>query len=106
MILFYISILNVMLEEFSAFLAEYNVVGTAIGLLVAVKVGDLVKSFVEDFVTPLFFTPLFKKLKINKLEELSWNGVLYGKALARLIDFLITAFLVFLVIKYFGVVKK
>jgi len=58
------------------------------------------------FVTPLFFTPLFKKLKINKLEELSWNGVLYGKALARLIDFLITAFLVFLVIKYFGVVKK
>ena len=91
-----------MLEEFSAFLAEYNVVGTAIGLLVAVKVGDLVKSFVEDFVTPLFFTPLFKKLKINKLEELSWNGVLYGKAL----DFLITAFLVFLVIKYFGVVKK
>ena len=103
MILFYINILNVMLEEFSAFLAEYNVVGTAIGLLVAVKVGDLVKSFVEDFVTPLFFTPLFK---INKLEELSWNGVLYGKALARLIDFLITAFLVFLVIKYFGVVKK
>ena len=103
MILFYINILNVMLEEFSAFLAEYNVVGTAIGLLVAVKVGDLVKSFVEDFVTPLFFTPL---LKINKLEELSWNGVLYGKALARLIDFLITAFLVFLVIKYFGVVKK
>ena len=95
-----------MLEEFSAFLAEYNVVGTAIGLLVAVKVGDLVKSFVEDFVTPLFFTPLFKKLKINKLEELSWNGVLYGKALARLTVFLITAFLVLLVIKYFGVVKK
>lgn len=49
-----------MLEEFSAFLAEYNVVGTAIGLLVAVKVGDLVKSFVEDFVTPLFLLPFSK----------------------------------------------
>ena len=56
--------------------------------------------------TPLFFAPLFKKLKIDKLEDLSRHGVLYGKALARLIDFLITAFLVFLVIKYFGVVKK
>ena len=42
MILFYISILKLMLEEFSAFLAEYNVVGMAVGLLVAVKVGDLV----------------------------------------------------------------
>lgn len=95
-----------MLEEFSAFLAEYNVVGMAVGLLVAVKVGELVKSFVEDVVTPLCFAPLLRKLKIDKLENLSWNGVLYGKAIARLIDFLITAFLVFLVIKYFGVMKK
>lgn len=95
-----------MVEEFMGFLTEYNVVGMAVGLLVAVKVGDLVKAFVEDVITPLFLAPLFKKLKVDKLEDLSWNGVLYGKALARLIDFLITAFLVFLVIKYFGVVKK
>lgn len=92
-----------MLKDFAAFLAEYNVIGMAIWLLIAVKVGDLVKAFVEDVVTPLFFTPLFKKLKVNKLEDLSWNGVLYGKALARLIDFLITAFIIFLVIKYMGV---
>lgn len=98
--------LDTMLKEFSAFLAEYNVVGMAVGLLVAVKVGDLVKSFVEDVVTPLVFAPILRRLKIDKLENLSWHGVLYGKALARLIDFLITAFLVFLVIKYFGVVKK
>ncbi|MBR6907271.1 hypothetical protein IKN40_01890 [bacterium] len=56
-------------------------------------------------VTPLFFTPVFKKLKIEKLEDLSWHGVLYGKALARLIDFLLTAFIVFLVIHYLGVEK-
>jgi large conductance mechanosensitive channel len=55
---------------------------------------------VEDLVTPLFFTPIFKKLKIEKLEDLSWHGVLYGKALARFIDFLLTAFIVFLVIHY------
>ncbi|MBR2158104.1 hypothetical protein IJ913_01555 [bacterium] len=48
----------------------------------------------------MFFTPIFKKLKIEKLEDLSWHGVLYGKALARLIDFLLTAFIVFLVIHY------
>jgi len=60
-----------------AFLTEYNVIGTAIGLLVAVKVGDLVKTLVEDLITPLFFTPLFKKMKVDKLEDLSWNGVLF-----------------------------
>ena len=95
-----------MAVEFMSFLAEYNVVGMAVGLLVATKVGNLVKGIIEDFVTPLLFNPLFKKLRVNKLEELSWRGILYGKVLANLIDFLITAFLVFLVIKYFGVVKK
>ena len=95
-----------MAVEFMSFLAEYNVVGMAVGLLVATKVGNLVKGIIEDFVSPLLFNPLFKKLRVNKLEELSWRGILYGKVLANLIDFLITAFLVFLVIKYFGVVKK
>lgn len=95
-----------MLEQFGAFLAEYDVVGMAVGLLVATKVWELVKWVVDNLITPLIFAPLFKKMKIEKLSDLSWNGVLYGKVLATLIDFLITAFLVFLVIKYFGVVKK
>ena len=94
-----------MLEDFAAFLAEYNVIWMAIWLLIAVKVWDFVKSIVEDLVTPLFFTPLFKKLKVDKLEDLSWKGILYWKALARLIDFVLTAFLVFLVIKYMGVTQ-
>jgi hypothetical protein len=46
------------------------------------------------------------KLKVNKLEELSWRGVLYGKVLANIIDFLITAVIVFLVIKQLGVEPK
>ena len=80
-----------MRENFIAFMAEYNVVGMAIWLLIWVKVWEFVKSIVEDLVTPLFFTPIFKKLKIEKLEEL--------------IDFLLTAFIVFLVIHYLWVEK-
>ncbi len=94
-----------MLGQFLEFLAEYNVVGMAIGLLIAAKVGELVKGIVEDLITPLIFTRLFKKLKIEKLEDLSRGGILYGKVLARLIDFFIVAFFVFLVIKYMGVTK-
>lgn len=95
-----------MINEFMNFLATYNIVGMAVGLLIASKVGALVKGVIEDLVTPLIFSPLLKKLKVDRLEELSWNGVLYGKVLATLIDFMITAVIVFIVIQQFNVKPK
>ena len=88
-----------MRAEFMDFIATYNVIWVAIWLLIATKVGEWTKSFIEDFITPLILTPLFKKLKIDKLEDLSWRWVLYGKLLARAIDFIIVALVVFFVIK-------
>ena len=85
------------------FIANYNVIWVAIWLLIATKVGEWTKSFIEDFVTPLIFSPILKKLKIDKLEDLSYKGVLYWKLIARTIDFIIIALLVFLVIKKLGV---
>lgn len=82
------------------FIATYNVVWVAIGLLIATKVGELTKSFIEDFITPLILSPIFKKLKIDKLEDLSRRWVLYGKLIARLIDFIIVALIIFLIVKY------
>jgi len=88
------------------FIATYNVIWVAIWLLIATKVGELTKSFIEDFITPLIFAPILKKLKIDKLENLSWKWVLYGKLLARAIDFIVVALVVFLVIKGLGVEAK
>ena len=95
-----------MLHEFMAFLENYNVLGMAVGLLIATKVGALVKGLIEDLVTPLLLNPLFTKLKVKNLEWLSFKGVLYGKTLATLIDFLVTAFLVFMLIKYMDIAIK
>ena len=92
-----------MYEEFVAFLVKFNVVGVAIGLIIAAKVGDLVKSLIEDFIVPAILAPLFAKLWVKHLEDLSLNGILYGKVIARLIDFLSTALIVFLFIKYSGI---
>ena len=92
-----------MRADFMEFIATYNVIWVAIWLLIATKVGEWTKSFIEDFITPLILAPLFKKLKIEKLEDLSWKGVLYGKLIARTIDFIIIALLVFLVVKNLGV---
>ncbi|MBP6911186.1 MscL family protein [Patescibacteria group bacterium] len=92
-----------MLQEFIDFVMKNNIIGLAIGLLVATKVGDMVKSVVEDLLTPAIFAPTMKRLKIEKLNDLARRGILYGKAIARLIDFLVTAFIVFLIIKYFSI---
>ena len=85
------------------FIATYNVIWVAIWLLIATKVGEWTKSFIEDFITPLIFSPILKILKIDKLEDISWRGVLYGKLLARTIDFIVVALVVFFVIKWIGI---
>lgn len=92
--------------QFILFIQTYNIFGVAVGLLIAKKVADFTKSIVEDFVTPLIFNPLFKKLKIEKLSDLSYKGILYGKVLSSFIDFLITAFLIFLLVKYVSIEIK
>ena len=88
------------------FLETYNVIGVTIGLILATKVADVTKSLVEDLITPAIFAPLLKKLKIEKLEDLSFRGILYGKVLARIIDFIIIAFCLFLVVKYMNITIK
>jgi len=74
--------------------------------LIATKVGQLVKGMIEDLVTPILLNPLLTKLRVKKLEDLSFRGILYGKVLSTLIDFLITAFLIFLLVKYAGIAIK
>ncbi len=92
-----------MLQEFIDFVMKNNIIGIAIGLLVAAKVSEVVKSIIEDFFTPAILAPTMKRLKIDKLHDLSFRGILYGKLLARIIDFLVTAIIIFLVIKYFSI---
>lgn len=85
------------------FMLKNNVIGVAIGLLIATKVGEVVKSLIEDLITPLLLSPVFKKLKVEHLEELSARGVLYGKVLARLIEFIVVAAIVFIAVKHLGI---
>lgn len=93
-----------MIQEFMSFVMKNNIVGIAIGMLIAAKVGDVVKSLVEDVFTPAVLAPTMKRLKVDKLENLATkNGILYGKFLARTIDFIVVAVIVFLVIKSMGV---
>jgi large conductance mechanosensitive channel len=93
-------------QEFMLFLDQYQVIGVAIGLIIAAKVNDLVGTLVEDVVTPAILSPLLKKMHLDKLEDLSYNGILYGKALAKFITFIVVACLVFICVKQLGIKTK
>ena len=88
-----------MLKEFITFLKQYGVVGLAIAVIIGGKLNLLVTSVVNDLLTPLILQPALSAAGVNKLENLSYNGVLYGKVLASTIDFMIVAFIVFIFAK-------
>lgn len=89
-----------MFQEFVTFLSQYNVVWIAVWLLIASKAGELVRWLIEDLITPLILGPVLEKLKVKNIELLSYKWILYGKVISTLIDFIITALIIFLFIKY------
>lgn len=99
----YCSIYTEMVKEFMDFMLANNVIGVAIGLLIATKVGEVIKSIIEDLVTPLLLAPVFKKMKVDSIEKLSAKWVLYWKLIARLIEFIVVALIVFAMVKWLGV---
>jgi large conductance mechanosensitive channel len=88
-----------MLKEFKTFVMRGNVVDLAVAVIIGAAFGAIVSSLVADVITPLLLKPAMTSLGVDKLEGLSWNGVLYGKFLATVINFLVVAFVIFIMIK-------
>lgn len=88
-----------MLKEFFAFLKQYGVIGLAIAVIIGGKLNLLITSIVGDLLTPLLFQPALKAAGVDNIAALSFNGIMYGKVVASLIDFAIVAFIVFLFAK-------
>jgi large conductance mechanosensitive channel len=88
-----------MVKEFFAFLKNYGVVGLAIAVIIGGKLNLLISSLVNDLLTPLIFQPALKAAGVNDIAELSYNGIMYGKVVGALIDFMIVAFIVFVFAK-------
>lgn len=89
-----------MLKEFLSFLKLYGVIGLAIAVIIGGKLNELVSSLVNDLLMPILFQPALKAAGVDNIRMLSYNGILYGKVLGSLVDFLIIAFLVFLLAKF------
>ena len=88
-----------MLKDLKAFLLRGNVVDLAVGVIIASAFGAIVTSFVNDIITPLLLNPALKAAKIERIAELSWNGVAYGNFLSAVINFLVVGTVLFFAIK-------
>ncbi|CAK1248490.1 Large-conductance mechanosensitive channel (MscL) [Fructobacillus fructosus] len=90
------------LKEFKAFINRGNIVDMAIGVIIGGAFTTLVKSFTKNLINPLigFFTGSNHSLSELELRLSSKLVFTYGEFLNDVINFLITAFVVFLLVKF------
>jgi large conductance mechanosensitive channel len=106
-----------MLKEFKDFAMKGNLVDIAVGFVMGAAFKSVVTSFTGGIVSPLvglIFKSDFKDLKwiveegtANDAGEIVGEvAVLYGDFLTNLIDFIIVAFVMFMLIKGINKTKK
>ena len=106
-----------MLKEFKSFISKGNVVEMAVGLIMALYFGAIVKSLVDHIIMPpigmLLGNVDFSNLKIV-LAEATMNGdtavpevaISYGIFINTIITFFIVSFCIFLVVKGYNKMKE
>lgn len=109
-----------MLKEFKEFAMRGNMMDLAIGVIIGGAFGKIIASLVNDVIMPLIglllgnvsFVNLFVALDGSKyatLEEAKAAGaavLAYGNFIQVVVDFLIVAFVIFLLIRAMNKMKK
>ncbi|MES2545051.1 MAG: large conductance mechanosensitive channel protein MscL [Bacteroidota bacterium] len=96
-----------MISEFKEFAIKGNVVDLAIGVVIGAAFSKIVTSLIDDVITPLILKPVLETAKLSKIEDLvAFGGVKYGIFLSSVINFILVAFVLFLVIKGINASKK
>ncbi|HMO31658.1 MAG TPA: large conductance mechanosensitive channel protein MscL [Lacibacter sp.] len=96
-----------MLKEFRDFAMKGNVVDLAVAVIIGGAFGKIVSSLIEDVITPLILKPALEAANLEKIEQLTiFGGVKYGMFLSAVINFIIIAFVLFLIIKGMNAAKK
>ena len=108
-----------MLTEFRDFAVKGNVVDLAVGVIIGAAFGKIVSSLVNDVIMPpiglllgsVDFSNLFLNLhgSYNTVKEAEAAGapiVKYGIFINNVIDFVIVAFVIFLVVRTINQLKR
>ncbi len=82
-----------------------NVIDLAVAVIIGAAFGGIVDSFVKDIITPLILNPALKAANLSDISQLSAGGIKYGIFLAAVINFLVIAFVLFLLIRAYEAAK-
>ncbi len=102
-----------MLDEFKAFIARGNVMDLAVGVIIGGAFGKIVSSLVDDLIMPIigaitggidfsnYFIRLSSAVTATNLVEAKKQGAVlaYGSFITVVIQFLILAWIIFLMVK-------
>jgi large conductance mechanosensitive channel len=109
-----------MLKEFRDFAMKGNVVDLAVGVIIGVAFGAIVTSLVADVIMPLigaitggldfsnYFVGLSKAVTASNLADAKKQGAVlaYGNFLTISLNFLIVAFVLFMVVRLINQLKR
>ncbi len=105
-----------MLKEFKAFALKGNLVDIAVAFVMGAAFNKVVSSFTGGIVSPLIgliFNADFKDLKMVLKEGVKEGdkvvgevSLMYGEFITNVIDFIIVAFVMFMVVKGVNATKK
>ena len=102
-----------MFKEFKDFISKGNVMDLAVGVIIGAAFGKIVTSLVDDMIMPVLGIILGKvnftglKLVITPASgDTPEVAVLYGSFIQNVVNFLIMAFVIFLMVKLVNKLKK
>jgi len=100
-----------MLKEFKEFLLKQNALALAIGVIIGASIGKVVSAIADDVINPIVGLLLpagdWRSAKIvlsratDAAGKVTENAIAYGDLIGRMVDFLIIAFVVYLIVKAF-----
>jgi len=108
-----------MLKEFQEFISRGNVMDLAVGVIIGAAFSRIVDSIVNDLIMPIvglagerdfsnYFLPLSSNVTATSLAAAREQGpvIAYGNFLTVLLNFLILAWIVFLMVKGVNTVRR
>jgi large conductance mechanosensitive channel len=87
------------LSDFKDFIMKGDVLDLAVAVVIGGAFGKIVTSLLEDIITPALLKPAMEAANVDDLAKLSINGIKYGSFLAAVLNFIVIAFVIFLLIK-------
>jgi large conductance mechanosensitive channel len=99
-----------MVREFKEFLVKQNALALAVAVIIGAAIGKVVSSIVDDVINPIIGMTLpggsWREAKIvlststDAAGKVVENGITYGHLIGAIVDFVIIAFVVFMIIKF------